>query len=180
MSNRGEAFQDVFEDSPSGHDGPIRRDMIGVLEQGGLVPGLWYRGHQNGSFTWNNMPTLTTLMFNVSYVTGAHAFKFGFIDSFGHQIGAIKDNPTGLSYQFNNGVPNLIFMRATPYQSDTQMRAEMGFFAQDKWTIDKLTLTGGLRFDWLSYYYPESQIGPGPLVPNRNFTTPFQCSIIFP
>jgi hypothetical protein len=177
MSNRGEAFQDVFEDSPSGHGGSVRRDMIGVLEQGGAVPGLWYRGHQNGSFTWNNMPTLTTLQANVSYVTGAHAFKFGFIDTFGHQIGAIKDNPTGLSYRFNNGVPNLIYMRATPYQSDTQMRAEMGFFAQDKWTIDKLTLTGGLRFDWLSYYYPESQIGPGPLVPNRNFTTPFTESV---
>jgi len=53
MSNRGEAFQDAFMDA-SGANGPVRRDMIGVLEQGGLVPGLWYRGHQNGAFTWKS------------------------------------------------------------------------------------------------------------------------------
>jgi hypothetical protein len=171
MSNRGEVFQDAFEDQTP------RRDLIGVLEQGGAVPGLWYRGHQLGSFTWNSMPTLTTMLGNVSYVTGAHAFKFGVVDSFGHQVGAIRDNPTSLSYRFNNGVPNLIFMRATPYQSDTRMRAEMGFFAQDKWTIDKLTVTGGIRFDRLSYYYPPSHVGPGPLVPTRDFTTPLTESV---
>ena len=44
-------------------------------------------------------------------------------------------------------------------------------FVQDQWTIDKLTLTGGLRYDWLSYYYPATFIGPGTAGPDRNFTT---------
>jgi hypothetical protein len=174
FSNRGEAFQDVFEGTTP------RRDLIGVLEQGGLIPGLFYRGHGPGAqtpFQWNNMPTLSTVLFNVSYVTGAHAVKFGVADSFGHQIAEVKDIQEALAYRFRDGVPNLITMRATPYSSDTQMRAEFGLFVQDKWTVDRLTLTGGLRFDWLSYYYPENHIGPGALVPTRNVTTPFTESV---
>jgi Carboxypeptidase regulatory-like domain len=174
VSNRGEAFQDVFEGTTP------RRDLIGVLEQGGLIPGLLYRGHGPGAqapFQWNNMPTLTTVLFNASYITGAHALKIGFTDSFGHQIAEVKDIPESLAYRFKDGIPNLITMRATPYSSDTQMRAELGLFIQDRWTVDRLTLTGGLRFDWLSYYYPENQIGPGGLVPNRNLTTPFTESV---
>jgi hypothetical protein len=68
-------------------------------------------------------------------------------------------------------------MRAAPYQSVTKMRAEMGLFAQDQWTVDKVTLTAGVRFDWLSYYYPSVSIGPSPLAPNRNFTTAFKESV---
>jgi hypothetical protein len=175
-SNRGEIFQDVFEGTTP------RRDLIAVLEQGGIIPGLVYRGHagagsSTGPFTWNSMPNLNTLLFNTSYVTGAHALKFGVTDTWGYQIGEIKDIPESIAYRFNNGVPNLIQMRATPYQSTTKMRAEFGLFAQDKWTVNNLTLTGGVRFDWLSYYYPAQHIGPSSLAPNRDFTTPLTESV---
>jgi hypothetical protein len=169
-SNRGETFQDIFEGTAP------RRDLIAVLEQGGIIPGLVYRGHAGAGsstapFTWNNMPNLNTVLFNVSYVTGAHALKFGVTDTWGYQIGEIKDIPEAVAYRFRDGVPNLIQMRATPYQSTTNMRAEYGMFAQDKWTVKNLTLTGGARFDWLSYYYPPTHVGPSPLAPNRDFTT---------
>jgi hypothetical protein len=175
-SNRGEIFQDVFEGTDP------RRDLIAVLEQGGSIPGLVYRGHAGagsttGPFTWNSMPNLNTLLFNVSYVTGSHALKFGVTDTWGYQVGEIKDIPEAVAYRFNNGIPNLIQMRATPYQSTTNMRAEFGLFAQDKWTVDRLTLTAGVRYDWLSYYYPATHIGPGTLAPNRDFTTPLTESV---
>ena len=48
---------------------------------------------------------------------------------------ATDDIPESVAYRFNNGVPNLIQMRATPYESSTNMRAEMGLFVQDRWTI---------------------------------------------
>ena len=117
FSNRGEHFQDVFQGTTP------RRDLIGVLEQGGQIPGLLYRGHgpgAHGPFQLNNMPTLSTVLFNVSYVTGAHAVKFGFTDSFGHQIATVNDIPESLAYRFRDGVPNLITMRATPYEQRYQ------------------------------------------------------------
>ena len=43
---------------------------------------------------------------------------------------------------------------------------------QDKWTIDRLTLSGGLRFDYFRTYFPDTPLGPGPLVPTRNFVVP--------
>jgi hypothetical protein len=169
-SNRGENFIDAFQDTTP------RRDLIAVQEQGGLIPGLVYRGHSGGAgpapFNWNSMPNLNTVLFNASYVTGSHAFKFGVSDTWGSQRNERVDIPEAVAYRFNNGVPNLIQMRATPYESTTTMRGEFGLYAQDRWTIDKLTLTAGLRFDYLSYYFPEVAVGPGPLVPNRNFTIP--------
>jgi len=169
-SNRGENFIDAFENTTP------RRDLIAVQEQGGLIPGLVYRGHSGGAgpapFNWNSMPNLNTVLFNASYVTGSHAFKFGVSDTWGSQRNQRVDIPEAVAYRFNNGVPNLIQMRATPYESTTTMRGEFGLYAQDKWTMEKLTVTAGLRFDYLSYYFPEVLVGPGPLVPNRNFTIP--------
>jgi hypothetical protein len=171
-SNRGEEFQDAYEGTTPA------RNLIPVFEQGGVRPGLWYRGHAGGPFTWNSMPNLNTILFNTSYVTGSHALKFGVTDTWGYQIGQMLgldptvDGSLPVSYQFNNGVPNQITEYATPYQSVTNMRAEYGMFIQDKWTLSRLTVTGGLRYDWLSYYYSPQPIGPSPLAPNRNFTLP--------
>ena len=50
------------------------------------------------------------------------------------------------------------------------MDAELGIYAQDRWTISRLTLNGGIRFDYFKTSFPETHVGPGPLVPNRNFT----------
>jgi hypothetical protein len=38
-------------------------------------------------------------------------------------------------------------------------------YAQDRWTMGRLTLQGGLRFERLTDYFPEQQIGPNIFVP---------------
>ena len=63
-------------------------------------------------------------------------------------------------------------MRASPVSRYDDLKAELSMFIQDKWTLNKLTLTGGLRFDYFNTYFPETPLGPGPLVPTRNFTVP--------
>ena len=83
-----------------------------------------------------------------------------------------RDIDSSTSYRFNNGVPNQITERASPVSRYDDMKAELSIFVQDKWTLNKLTLTGGLRFDYFNTYFPETPLGPGPLVPTRNFTVP--------
>ena len=39
-----------------------------------------------------------------------------------------------------------------------------------------MTLNLGVRFDYFNNYFPESSLGPGPLVPNRNLTFPESSS----
>ena len=117
-------------------------------------------------------PNIWELRGSVTYVTGAHAFKFGVGNSWGRQYLLERDINSATSYRFNNGVPNLITMRASPVSRYDDLKAELGLYVQDKWTMNRLTLSGGLRFDYFSTYFPETPLGPGPLVPNRNFVVP--------
>ena len=80
-----------------------------MLEQGGGIPGLVYRGHAGAGsstapFGANIMPNLNTFLFNVSYVTGAHALKFGVTETWGSLLTETTDIPEAVAYRFN-GVP---------------------------------------------------------------------------
>jgi hypothetical protein len=74
-------------------------------------------------------------------------------------------------------VPNQVTIRATPYQLQANQDNDMGLFAQDRWTLNRWTLSGGLRFDMFQTSFPEQVIGPGPLVPNRNIVFPAQKNL---
>jgi len=49
---------------------------------------------------------------------------------------------------------------------------EGGAFVQDRWTMDKLTISAGLRFDWFYSEIPTIHLGPSLLTPNRNYDVP--------
>ena len=76
-------------------------------------------------------------------------------------------------YRFNNGTPNQLTETAWPIHSVTSSTAaEIGIFAQDKWTSDRLTLNLGVRFDYEHLYFPASTNGPSQLAPTRNVSFP--------
>ena len=121
---------------------------------------------------------LKTWLGNVSYVTGAHSFKAGYSHTWAESSTQQNDNDMSLGYQFNRGVPVQIFQRATPYfDGGYVMTAELGLFAQDRWTVDRMTVNMGVRFDYLSGYFPENHLGPARWVPNRNVTFPRTDSV---
>ena len=57
-----------------------------------------------------------------------------------------------LSYTFNGLTPVSITERA-PYTSETHVH-DGGVYAQDRWTIDRLTLNLGVRWDYYRTNYP--------------------------
>ena len=148
--------------------------LISVTEQGGLIPGLQYRGAgQTGLGPFIRVKGyIASAQASLSYVTGAHAFKVGFLDTFGTRREDYTNIPANVRYRFNNGVPNLITEIATPYGFRSNLGAELGVFAQDKWTLGRLTLNLGMRFDYLNINFPEQSLVPGGLVPNRSITFP--------
>ena len=108
-----------------------------------------------------------------SYITGAHAAKVGVSYEWG---ALVANNYTGsstssLAFRFRNGRPNRVELNATPYDNLVNFNS-YGLFGQDRWTIDRFTLTAGLRYEFLGTYFPETIIGPGELAPNRNITFP--------
>ena len=50
-----------------------------------------------------------------------------------------------------------------------RMRADLALFAQDRWTISRLTLNYGLRFDYFNGYVPEQSTPASTFVPAREF-----------
>jgi hypothetical protein len=174
LATHGEVLHNAaWPDDPSS----IYRSLVAVTEQGGLIPGLLYRGAGQAAgptfiFAAMSAPNIWELKSSATYVTGAHALKFGFSDSWGRQYLLERDINSSTSYRFNNGVPNQITERASPVSRYDDLRAELSAYVQDKWTLKKLTLSGGLRFDYFSTYFPETPIGPGPLVPARSFVIP--------
>src|SRR6266566_7728726 len=79
------------------------------------------------------------------------------------------DNNYSVSYNFFNGVPVSIVERAAPFDSHQRSPLNSAVFAQDKYTVHRLTVMGGVRFEWYRTSYPAEYFGPGPLVPTRSF-----------
>ncbi len=56
--------------------------------------------------------------------------------------------------------------------SPNKVTSEGGVFVQDKWTMDRLTVSGGVRIDWFFSENPAFHLGPSMLTPNRNYDVP--------
>ncbi len=109
---------------------------------------------------------------NVSYVTGSHNFKVGINQQWGYST--LKVEPHGDTVQMalaNNaaGVPTAtsVTLRNSPYIREDRLKANLGIFAQDKWTIDRLTLLYGARYDYFNGYAPAQTAPAGRFVPER-------------
>ncbi len=113
----------------------------------------------------------------ISYVTGAHAFKLG--ATIGHATEVVQNTIGTQPYEFrfNNGVPNQITLYAFPYDSKFTTDQDSGVYAQDKWTIRRLTVSYGVRFDYYKTLFPAQALGPAPLTPLRNASYPEQDGV---
>ena len=105
---------------------------------------------------------------SVSYVTGSHAFKTGF--SWAHglvvQNGKINELPGfgPVNFTLLNGVPNRITVYVSPKYSRSDFR-NMAFYAQDQWSLKKLTLSLGVREDMFNGWSPDQATPVGVFVP---------------
>jgi hypothetical protein len=131
----------------------------GCLDNGGL-PGLTYR-----SQNWNkNFTGAYTWRASASYVTGAHSMKIGYQGTYFTDDRESFTNNHQLQYRVNNGVPNQL-TQAVPFVQVARASI-FGLYAQEQWTMGRLTLQGALRFDRARGWFPEQTIGPTRFFPN--------------
>ena len=109
---------------------------------------------------------------SMSYVTGAHSAKFGYQAAYQVQKQFTIGNPNMISYTFFGGVPNSL-TQYIPSQFSNRTRFD-AFYAQDQWTVGRLTLQGGLRYEHAWSWYPDGENGA--LTGSRFMPQPF----IFP
>jgi hypothetical protein len=111
-----------------------------------------------------------------TYVTGSHNIKLGFQRTWGtftHSYDANADltqqyrsNATGVAYS----VPNSVVIRNTPLTDfGERLNYDLGLFAQDSWTMRRLTVNAGLRWEALNASVMAGDSPAGRFVPVRHF-----------
>jgi len=140
--------------------------LIAVQEQS---TGLTYRGmssSQEGLFTRR------AYRLAASYVSGLYTIKVGF--NGGQMKSRRSDYLVGepITYRFRNGVPNRLTLLAVPHVQKADISQDTGLFTQTRWTLSRLTLLGGVRFDYFKTSFPETTLPPTQFTPNRTLTFP--------
>jgi Carboxypeptidase regulatory-like domain len=108
-----------------------------------------------------------------SYVTGSHALKAGVTLQEGYRqyTQAYNQNVT-LSVNNNAAgqiIPVSLTEYASPYEYDMNLDADLGIFAQDQWTLKRLTANIGLRFDYQHESTPAQNVPATYFLPVRSY-----------
>ncbi|MFN7916730.1 MAG: TonB-dependent receptor [Vicinamibacterales bacterium] len=114
-------------------------------------------------------PDSLALMLAVSYVTGAHNVRVGVQDHWGTYRNTRTANGD-LRAQFQNGVPFQVTILNTPVDYTDKLKMDLGLFAQDQWTIRRLTVNYGARFEVFKHGVANEQSGAGRFVAARQFS----------
>ena len=130
-------------------------DLATGFTYGAIPGGITNYGENDNSNNFNQKVSL-------NYITGSHAIKAGLqtlqgnYDFYGMQNGVEQ-----LNLQFRSGVPVSLTQFAGPFLSKTRLNAQ-GLFVQDSWTLKKLTLSYGARYDHFRGSTPALDIPAGP------------------
>ncbi len=152
---------------------PDRINGISIQEQGspvgstlGIRP-LIYRAPQGFDFD-DRLPSQSFAV-SSSYVTGSHSVKIGFDMQRGHfWRGDHNESTGGIWYRTREYVPNLVTIQAPNAGWQNNLNRNLGIYAQDRWTMNRLTLSGGIRLDMQNESTAEFRSQPHPWLPNRS------------
>jgi hypothetical protein len=104
--------------------------------------------------------------FLMTFVTGSHNLKVGSQWLSGRRyLTTTVSGPNNYTETFNNGKPSSLTQRTTPIVERENVGLDLGIFAQEQWTVKKLTLNAGVRFDHLRAYIPAQDQPPAALAP---------------
>jgi hypothetical protein len=123
--------------------------------------GLTYRAAPTYWEAYYNQPSAKIA---AAYVTGAHAAKVGFDFGWGWVLNRNQRTNAGMNYGLVNGVPRSINLVLSP-RDQREGYHWLAFYGQDQWTLKRLTVNAGLRFDYHNQSVADQVSGPGPFVP---------------
>ena len=119
-----------------------------------------------GSGQGGRYPDRYNMQSAVSYVTGSHNFKSGFQFNWGPYENT-RDTNADLQQVYLNGVPNNVLVFNTPLRYQDALVGDFGIFAQDTWTINRLTVNGGLRWEYLNSEVSKQESPAGRFIGER-------------
>jgi hypothetical protein len=124
---------------------------------------------------------------SASYITGSHAFKAGMTTQWGTNSRTFSSNAQINTLVFNAGLlgapasatnpvpctslpcPLGVVVTNGPATGEQKLNTDLGFFAQDTWTINRLTLNVGGRYDVFNASIPAQSSATANWIQARNF-----------
>ena len=115
-------------------------------------------------------------MASASYVTGSHAIKFGMTDGWGENSRTFAPNANINTLITLNGVvpgvndfPVQVAVYNTPTTGIQNVNSDLGLYGQDTWTMKRLTLNYGARFDHFNASVPAESAPASTFIAARDF-----------
>jgi len=91
----------------------------------------------------------------VSYVTGSHNFKAGL--NYANLFTRLRYTPPGeifSAYAFNGVSQGVLVTGNSDNAAIININCDCGLYVQDAWTMDRLTVNAGVRYDWMKGSVP--------------------------
>ena len=108
------------------------------------------------------------LISTAQYVTGSHALKAGVQWHIG-QTWNTADANADLVQRYRDGVPDSVIVYNTPTRLYALMGADLGLYLQDSWTLRRLTINPGMRYEYFNSSAQARAVEAGRFVPARSF-----------
>jgi hypothetical protein len=105
---------------------------------------------------------------SVSYVTGANNLKVGMDLRNGFRTENNANFANDVQYRTTNFVLNQVSVFAPLGTWTSRLDYNLGIYAQDRWTLHRLTVTAGLRLEDQSESNEPYTVGPSTYLPTRN------------
>ena len=105
--------------------------------------------------------------FAASYVTGSHNIKVGVENDWGPGRQRKNTRNGHLEQRYTNNQPTSVVVYNNPVIQPAYVAYDVGVFAQDSWTLRRLTINPGLRVQWVQTGMYASSMAAGRFAPAR-------------
>jgi hypothetical protein len=159
VSTNYERYNTLYQEGLSRE--PFTPDWYTIINKNDTALGTqWGAGATNQGM----YPDRFAAMAAVSYVTGAHNVKVGIQDTWG-KYRQFRSANGDLRANFNNGVATTVTILNTPVNFQDDLKADLGIFGQDSWTMNRLTINYGARWEYFASGVTQESSGIGRFVP---------------
>ena len=157
-----------------GHMEGERMGPVRIVEQGGVM----FQGRNLAPITYGRAGAVSSPYDSgiwaeravMSYVTGTHSMKVGMDMQHFYIVNDAENFSDDIQYRTRGFVMDQLSMFAPAGKYQINLDYDLGIFAQDQWTMKRLTLQGALRVNLTKESYAEYTLQPTRFTPNRPVT----------